>query len=631
MKRTVNDGIDEKKSLKIAEYCVKIEKMFSGDEKMKKLSNVTIIKIIAIIVMLAALFSASVGSIQSSKAFLLPIKFRGEYSLDNGKMWETLPDAPHISAAYSSVILKGVFGGEVPEGRCLNFFLDHITMEIYINGEQFLWDSANEIGLTDSTCGRKWINWVSPGISEDDVVEIRLANLHRFGNSNAYNELLENIYGGTEDIFDSFMLKTGQKSRIIGTAVMVAAIMLLAGALFFGLLHIDGGVTVGNLGALALFFGGYFILDTIDLPLWSWHDAFNTYALQICIMLASTCALTCIAESISSKASKTARPAVIASGAVNSVLALLSIFDVMVIYDTQFFWLMAHISLYAVMLGCCIYECASGSVKNRFAIISDILLIAAAFGDIVCFFLGAAYAGICSKTTFLVLFLIHLVQMIRVIPMNYKAAREAEQLKAELAENRISIMLSQIQPHFLYNSLNTIYGLCEKDPSTAKKAVNDFADYLRGNMDCLSRKNPVPFETELKHLRSYISLEEMRFRNKLEIVWDIETSSFMLPALTVQPLVENAVKHGICKADKVGTIKISARELPDCFEIEVTDNGVGFDVNNIPDDGRSHLGIENVRNRLWKMCGATLEISSEIGKGTSAVIHLPKKNTEEIV
>ncbi len=144
-------------------------------------------------------------------------------------------------------------------------------------------------------------------------------------------------------------------------------------------------------------------------------------------------------------------------------------------------------------------------------------------------------------------------------------------------------------------------------------------------MDSLSRNSPEPFETELKLLRAYLSLEKMRFKNKLEIVWDIKVNGFILPSLTVQPLVENAVKHGICKSEDGGRVTISTRELDDCYEIEVSDNGVGFDVNVMPDDGRSHLGIENVRNRLWKMCGATFELSSEIGRDTSAVIRLPKK------
>ncbi|MGN1134624.1 MAG: sensor histidine kinase, partial [Oscillospiraceae bacterium] len=539
-------------------------------------------------------------------------------------------ESSDVSAKNGRVILKGGFGHGFPEGTHFNFYLDHITMEIYINGEQIVWDSVNEIGLTDSTCGIEWSHWISPEISEEDVIEIRLANFHRFGNKNAYNEFLGNIYGGTEDMFGSFMLRTGQRDRIVGIVLMAAGVMLVAAAMFFGLMHIDGGKVTGNLGALALFFGGYIALDTIDLSLWSWLNAFNTYALQICIMLSGTCAVACVEQSIKSKAGKTARVAVFASGAVNAVLALLSLFKVMVIYDTAFFWLMAHIAIYAVLLGCCIYECISKSAADRLAVVSDILLIIAAFADMICFALGLSYAGICSKTVFVILFLIHLVRIIKIIPMNFKAARETEQLKAELAENRIAIMLSQIQPHFLYNSLNTIYGLCEKDPSAAKKAVNDFSDYLRGNMDSLSRNCPVPFETELKHLRAYLSLEKMRFKNKLEIVWDIEANGLMLPALTVQPLVENAVKHGICKAENGGRVTISSREFDDRYEIEVSDNGVGFDVNVTPNDGKSHLGIENVRNRLWKMCGATLELSSEVGKGTSAVIILPKKtkNTE---
>ena len=597
---------------------------------MKKLSHVLIIRITAMILMLAALMAACFGSSQSVQAFLLPIEFQGEFSLDGGETWDILSDGTDISAKNKSVILKGGFGIGLEKGTYFNFYLDHITMDIYINGEQVYWDCANQIGLTDTTCGRKWIHWQSPEISEDDIIELRLANFHSFGNKNAYNEFLRSIYGGSEDVFDRFMLKTGQLDRIIGMTMIVAAIMLLAGALFFGLLHIDGGATVGNLGALALFIGGYFILDTVDLPLWSWLFAFNTYALQICIMLAATCAAACIAEGINSKARKTARAAVFASGAVNAVLSLLSLFKVMVIYDTLPFWLAAHAVIYAVLFGCCIYECVRGKISSPVNIVSDFALIAAAFADMICFIAGSDNAGICSKIVFLILFLIHLVRMIKVIPMNYRAAREAEQLKSELAESRISIMLSQIQPHFLYNSLNTIYGLCEKNPTAAKKAVNDFADYLKGNMDSLTRKSPVPFETELKLLKAYLSLEQTRFTKKLRVEWDIQTDSFMIPSLTVQPLAENAVKHGICKSDKGGTVKISSRELDDCFEVEVSDDGAGFDVNETKNDGKSHLGIENVRSRLWKMCGAELEISSEIGKGTSAVIRLPKKtkNTE---
>lgn len=99
----------------------------------------------------------------------------------------------------------------------------------------------------------------------------------------------------------------------------------------------------------------------------------------------------------------------------------------------------------------------------------------------------------------------------------------------------------------------------------------------------------------------------------------------MIPALTVQPLVENAVKHGICQLDEGGTVKISMRDCGDRFEVEIWDNGAGFDPGETKNDGKSHVGIENVRTRLCKMCGAQLEITSEKGKGTTAVIRIPKE------
>ncbi len=123
-------------------------------------------------------------------------------------------------------------------------------MDIYLNGEQLLSDSVNYIGLNDSTCGRKWVDFISPELSADDVIEIRLNNPHKFGNINACNELLGNIYCGPKNIFDRIMLKTGKASRIICTVVIAAAIALLASAMFFRLLHIDGCVTLEDLGAL---------------------------------------------------------------------------------------------------------------------------------------------------------------------------------------------------------------------------------------------------------------------------------------------------------------------------------------------------------------------------------------------
>ena len=207
---------------------------------------------------------------------------------------------------------------------------------------------------------------------------------------------------------------------------------------------------------------------------------------------------------------------------------------------------------------------------------------------------------------------------------------EKERILAEterqLADKRIAMALSQLKPHFLYNVLNSIYYLCDKNPSVAQEAVNYFSEYLRNNMASIEKKNMIPFDEELKHIESYLNLEKIRFKD-LKIKYDIKVSSFMCPPLSVQPLVENAVKHGIAKKKEGGVVVISTLMLNDSYVIKVSDNGVGF-VPNSYSDGKLHIGISNVRERIMNMAGGTLTISSELGVGSQAMITLPKKEAK---
>ncbi|MDL2301647.1 histidine kinase [Lachnospiraceae bacterium OttesenSCG-928-D06] len=201
---------------------------------------------------------------------------------------------------------------------------------------------------------------------------------------------------------------------------------------------------------------------------------------------------------------------------------------------------------------------------------------------------------------------------------------------AELAESRMSMMLSQIKPHFLYNSLTAIGKLCDTDPKKARIAVNDFADYLRGNLESLGIRKQVYFADELEHVETYLSLEQLRFGKRLQVKFDISVEDFVLPPLTVQPLVENAVHHGITQRKEEGLVCISTKQTKEAVSIIVTDNGVGFDPSKEKEDGRSHIGIENVRGRLSAMCGGALEITSVPSKGTTAVITIPNNVHREV-
>lgn len=194
----------------------------------------------------------------------------------------------------------------------------------------------------------------------------------------------------------------------------------------------------------------------------------------------------------------------------------------------------------------------------------------------------------------------------------------------ELADSRVAIMLSQIQPHFLYNSLVAIYQLCDVNPQDAKETILDFSDYLRGNLDSLTRREPVPFETELEHVKHYVSIEKRRFEDRVHFDFRIECSDFLLPALSLQPIVENAIRHGIMPKRGGGTVTIATAETEKDYVVTVTDDGVGFSPGTQKDDSRTHVGLENVKGRLESMCQGKLELHSTADVGTTVTITLPK-------
>ncbi len=196
-----------------------------------------------------------------------------------------------------------------------------------------------------------------------------------------------------------------------------------------------------------------------------------------------------------------------------------------------------------------------------------------------------------------------------------------------LSESKNSLILSQIQPHFLYNALTSIYSLCDIKPDEAKNAISDFSTYLRGNLDSIKQTKMISFAEELKHLQAYLSLEKIRFDEYLEIVYDIKVSEFFIPPLSVQPLVENAINHGVSDLPSGGKVVISTEETDEHYIVKIIDNGIGFDENAVKNDGRSHVGISSVRNRLQIMCKGALTIDSKLNDGTTAIIKIPKGET----
>lgn len=207
----------------------------------------------------------------------------------------------------------------------------------------------------------------------------------------------------------------------------------------------------------------------------------------------------------------------------------------------------------------------------------------------------------------------------------WEMAKNLVENERELMQSQMSLAISQIQPHFLYNTLSTIAELCRKDSAMAEEVTNRFALYLRGNLEHMGDSFPVEFSKELKHVQTYLWIEKIRFQEELQVVYDIQTEDFIIPALTVQSLVENAVKHGMMGSKNVCTITIRTKCVERGYQVIIEDDGCGFDPEQVKNDGRKHIGIESVRSRLKFMVGGTLTVKSAIGKGTTVIIEIPGK------
>ena len=206
----------------------------------------------------------------------------------------------------------------------------------------------------------------------------------------------------------------------------------------------------------------------------------------------------------------------------------------------------------------------------------------------------------------------------------------------ENADLKFRVLQSQIQPHFLFNSLATIRVLCRVDPPEAERAVGLFSQYLRHNMSSIGSDKMIPFSKELEHTKAYLQLQKIRFGEDLTAEFDLSCTEFLLPALTLQPLVENAVSHGIRKnPDGRGNVLVRTREYEDRFVVDVIDDGPGFDTSILnldlrqnpsdENDWETHIGLKNVRNRLGQTGRGELVIDSAPGKGTKASIVMYKE------
>lgn len=193
-------------------------------------------------------------------------------------------------------------------------------------------------------------------------------------------------------------------------------------------------------------------------------------------------------------------------------------------------------------------------------------------------------------------------------------------LQTELTEARLGALQSQLQPHFLFNTLNAIDVLIDEEPAQAKGILLRLAGLLRSSLD--DRRLERPLSAELKHLRIYLDIEQMRLGERLEIVWNIGPGldDALVPSLLLQPLVENALIHGIAPRSGPGKIWIEVRREGDALALAVDDDGIGID-----GSAQEGIGLGNTRRRLTELHGGQqeLRVSAREGGGVTALVRIP--------
>ncbi len=194
----------------------------------------------------------------------------------------------------------------------------------------------------------------------------------------------------------------------------------------------------------------------------------------------------------------------------------------------------------------------------------------------------------------------------------------------EIANQRANIMVLQMRPHFIYNTMTSIYCLCAQNPKLARQLIMDFTTYLRKNFTAIASAAPIPFSSELEHTRAYLAVEQAQYEDSLFVDYDTPHTCFRVPPLTLQPIVENAVKHGRDPYAGQFYISIRTQKTDSGSKIIVADNGRGF---NTTDDSEPHTALKNIQQRLEIMCGGNLTITPNDGGGTVVTVIIPDSIT----
>lgn len=560
------------------------------------------------------------------------LALEGSFTLDGGEEKPLMQLGRIPMDTYRTVVVTGHLPCTVPLRETLMFRLPHLYCDLSVNGEVLYSNTVADPPAAFRDPGNYWALVTVQEITPKDTLTFVFRNVYCDIPSGSINAAITSLcYGSEQGLLQKMMIQNWP-SVIFGFALVAWSGLLLFLSLVFALNKVSGVRHTLQFGIICLFSGMWLCLDfnfvTLLIPYpvtLSTLKEIMQMGLVVFLLLYNTLYIRRFAR-------LNTYAAVLPAILLMLVLVFLQLFGIADMYSMHYLYVIFVVLIVFsfILLG---YEAIHQKHKQAWLVfVSMIPFWLGALAEYVSYLMDVPFTGIFYQTGFFIYMLLQCYVITQVIRRNQRRMRE---LNSELTQSRIVVMLSQIRPHFVYNVLNAISGLCLTQPEKAEEAIVDFSGYLRANIDSLQNDEPIRFSQELSHVRQYVELEKLRFEDRLNVVYNIGYSKFALPTLTLQPLVENAIKHGILQRLEGGTVTITTRldEGTGLVVITVADDGIGFDpaapptVDPANKAGEPHqrIGVENVRKRLKYMVGGELSITSAIGKGTTVTLRLPLK------
>lgn len=505
----------------------------------------------------------------------------------------------------------------------LAFYTVHQYVTVEINGKEVYRLKPDGKHRISKTVGCNWV--MIPLYREDAGAKVCVVITPAY---TSIESRKVDFYIGSRLAIYSDRLKKDLPQLVLGIMAVFLGIIFL-GMSVYCILARRPGKRLAALGLFAVMLGIWRLMDTRFTPLILLERPAFTFYLSIAMLCFGMIPLFIWAEEYFNKAvQKVFRVYCVASSMLcigQVVCQLAGILDIREMLRLIHFNIGVGI---LVIVGSILYEHIRYP-KEKKRILGNIFPVACAvgaMGDIILYYIRGNSSGLVFSLLAFLLYLVFvgIYTVFQYSDQKLELARKdrllAEQ-ERKLTQTRISTMMSQIRSHFIFNVLAAISGYCKIDPEKADNALIRFSRYLRKNIRIIEVEGLIDFDEELEQLEDYVALEQLRFEDMIVFEKEIETSSFKIPPLTIQPLVENAIKHGLVGQDRSGIIRLHTARKGDRIEITVTDNGVGF----VPEemDKKESVGLRNVRYRLETMIGGSLSVRSRLGEGTTVLITIP--------